>query len=68
MTSDLAELSFENLVRFYSEELRKIEQGELATNLFASGVRGRLRELGILEYRNKAWVISERALSYLSTL
>jgi len=68
MTADLNELSLENLVRFYSEELRSIERGERATNVLGSGVRGRLREVGILAYRNREWMITEEAKKYLSTL
>ncbi len=68
MTSDLNELSLENLVRFYSEELRMIEQGEQTTNVLRSNVRGRLREAGILAYRNMEWMITEEANKYLSTL
>ncbi len=68
MTSDLNELSLENLVGFYSEELRKIDQGERATNVLGSNVRARLREAGILAYRNREWMITEEAKKYLSTL
>jgi hypothetical protein len=68
MTSDLNELSFENLVRFYSEELRMIEQGERATNVLTPRVRGRLRDVGILAYRNMEWLITEGAKKLLSML
>jgi hypothetical protein len=67
MSSNLAELSFENLVRFYSEELRMIEQGEEVANVLTPHVRKRLREEGILFYRNKQWVISEKAIEIIST-
>jgi hypothetical protein len=67
MTSDLKKLNFENLVSFYSEELQMIEQGERATNVINPHVRGRLREAGILVYRNKEWVITEDAKKVLST-
>ena len=68
MTSDLDEQSFENLVRFYSEELRMIEQGERATNVLSPNVRGRLRDAGILAYGNMEWMITEDAKKLLSTL
>ena len=64
MTSDLDRLNFENLVRFYSEELRIIEQGERATNVINPHVRGRLRDAGILRAR----VITEDAKKVLLTL
>jgi len=67
MASDLVELNFKNLVRFYSEELRMIKQGERANNIFTMFVKRKLREKGILAYRNRIWVITEDAKMYLST-
>ena len=65
MASDTIALSFENLVRFYSKELRMIEGGEGATNVITSRVRRRLREEGILVYKKREWLISEKARSHL---
>ena len=67
MTSDLVELNFENLVSFYCDELRRIEQGERAPDVLSQYVRGRLRDAGVLLYRNKEWSLSEKAKQLLDT-
>ena len=59
MSVDLDETSFENLVRFYSEELIRIKKGERATSVFSSNVRGKLRDVGILTYSNMEWSLAE---------
>ena len=68
MSSDLVELNFENLVSFYCEELRRVEQGERAPDVLSQYVRGRLREAGVLLYRNKEWALSEKAKTLLSSI
>jgi hypothetical protein len=65
MTIILDEKSFENLVRFYSEELLKIEQGMGATEVIPGLVRKRLRKEGVILYRNREWVITDKAKEYL---
>ena len=68
MTSDHDELNFENLVRFYGEELQMLIQGEVDTKIFSPRVRRLLRGEGILVYRNKEWGITEDAKKVLSTM
>ena len=65
MASNTIELSFENLVRFYGKELWMIEGGEGATDVITPRVRRRLREEGILVYKKREWLISEKAKSHL---
>jgi len=57
MSSDLVELNFKNLVSFYAEELQRVNCGERAPDVFSKYVRGRLREEGVLIYRNKEWAL-----------
>jgi len=47
----LGELSDENMVWFYREELRKLDRGVSITLLFPKPVRRRMIRLGILERR-----------------
>ena len=68
MSSDLVELNFENLVSFYSEELRRIDGGERAPDVLSQYVRSRLREEGVLLYRNKEWFLSDKARELLVKL
>jgi hypothetical protein len=63
--SALDETNFENLVRFYSEELLKIEQGIEVTEVISGRVRSKLRNEGVLLYRNREWVITDKAKEYL---
>ena len=67
MSSDLVELNFKNLVSFYAEELQRVNCGERAPDVFSKYVRGRLREEGVLIYRNKEWALSEKARELLVT-
>ena len=59
------EKNFENLVKFHEEELRRILQGENPSNFFTGHTRGKLRDAGILNYKNRTWVITDRAMKYL---
>lgn len=59
------ERNFENLVQFYKEGLRRVVEGERATEVFTPNERGKLRDSGILVYKNTDWVITEEALKYL---
>ena len=47
---DLEELSDENMVWFYREELRKVDRGASITPLIPKPIRRRMIRLGILEY------------------
>lgn len=62
---DLNRRSFENLVRFYEEELRLIAKGERATKVLTSYERGNLLNNGVLKYGNLHWFVSDRARKYL---
>ena len=68
MTSDQDELNFENLVRFYGEELQMLLLGDVDTKIFSLRVRRLLRGEGILVYRNKEWGVTEDAKKVLSTM
>lgn len=68
MTFDLVEMNFKNLVSFYCEELRKIEQGERATDILSQYVRGRLRDAGAPRARNDATSITHACDSATSEL
>ena len=65
---DLKERSYENLVKFYREELRLIARGERATKVFSSYERGHLLHNGVLKYGNLHWFVSERAKKYLEEI
>jgi hypothetical protein len=60
-SSDLDERNFRNLVRFYREGLRRVAGGDRATEVFMPYERGKLREFGILRYKNRTWTITEKA-------
>jgi hypothetical protein len=62
---NLDERNFENIVRFYMEGLRRVAQGERATEVFTPNERGKLRDSGILLYKNTDWVITDEAMKYL---
>jgi hypothetical protein len=64
---NLDERNFENLVRFYKEGLRRVAQGESATEVFTPNERGKLRDPGILRYKNTDWVIADEAMEYLDS-
>ena len=60
--------SFQNLVSFYSDELRQIQNGAKPLTSFSAAQRGRLRELGILThdpYRLNRLRPSSKALEVL---
>ena len=42
------EITFKNMVHFYHDELKRLLNGELATNVLTKGDRRVLRRLGIL--------------------
>jgi hypothetical protein len=65
---DLKERSYENLVRFYREELRLIAGGERATKILTSYERGNLLNNGVLKYGNLHWFVSEKAKKYLEEI
>jgi len=44
----LEKASDENLILFYREEIKRVDEGENATDLFSVRVRRRLLDLGIL--------------------
>jgi hypothetical protein len=64
---NLDERNFENLVRFYKEDLMRVAQGESATEVFTPNERGKLRDSGILRYKNTDWVIADEAMEYLDS-
>ena len=49
MVLNLEQLSNENLVNFYKEELKMIDLGESASTFFTSSVRKKLIKKGILK-------------------
>lgn len=57
--------SYENLVRFYEEELERITRGERATKVLSSYKRSHLLSSGVLRYGNLQWWVSEKAKKYL---
>jgi hypothetical protein len=62
---NLARRSYENLVRFYEEELERITRGERATKVLSSYKRSHLLSSGVLRYGNLQWWVSEKAKKYL---
>ena len=65
---DLDKRSYENLVRFYEEELRLIALGERATKVFTSYERGNLMNNGVLRYGNLHWFVTDKAKKYLEAI
>ena len=59
LTSD--DENFKHLVNFYEEFLRRLQKGEDVMNLLKPGERGKLRYVGILDYRHRTWVVTEKA-------
>jgi hypothetical protein len=69
---ELDKRSFENLVLFYHDELLLLYNGVRARELFPKGLRKRLREYGVLIYKNGRsglrHLLSSAALEILNTI
>jgi len=64
-SQNLDEKSFENLVRFYEDDLRRILEGVDIDEVLTQGDRGKLSSAGILSYVNATWTVTERARNIL---
>ena len=62
---NLDEKNFENLVKFYEEELRRILRGESPVDVLTRSTRGKLRDASVLNYMNLTWTINDKATKYL---
>ena len=67
-SSDLKKKNLENLVSFYKEELKRVADGERATEVFTHQERGNLRAAGILRYSNMKWYITEKVRVFVERL
>jgi hypothetical protein len=47
--NDFEQITFKNMVTFYREELERIANGEMSTEVLSKGDRRVLRRLGVLE-------------------
>ena len=54
-----------NLIEFYNEELISVINGEPVTSVFTPQQRRNLRDAGILKYRNRTWIISEKVRAHI---
>ncbi|HUS77633.1 MAG TPA: hypothetical protein VM050_03075 [Patescibacteria group bacterium] len=50
-SEELDKKNFENIVLFYRDELKELDDGTRARELFPKGLRRRLLDLGVLVYR-----------------
>ncbi len=57
-----------NLVFYHKSKLKKIQKGVSVGKLFTNHERRKLREYGILIYRNMTWDLTEKAKKVLETL
>ena len=57
-----------NLVFYHKSKLKKIQKGDSEGKLFTNLERRKLREYGILIYRNMTWDLTEKAKKVLETL
>jgi hypothetical protein len=64
----LEEQNLINLVFYHKSKLKKIQKGVSAGKLFTNLERRKLREYGILFYRNMTWDLTEKAKKVLETL
>jgi hypothetical protein len=64
----LEEQNLINLVFYHKSKLKKIQKGVSAGKLFTNHERRKLREYGILIYRNMTWDLTEKAKKVLETL
>ncbi len=51
-SEELDKKNFENIVLFYRDELKELDDGTRARELFPKGLRRRLLDLGVLVYRH----------------
>ena len=56
-----------NIVLFHKSKLKRIQKGASAGKLFTSHERRKLKEYGILIYRNKTWALTEKAAKVIET-
>ncbi len=56
-----------NMVLFHKSKLKKIQKGVSAGKLFTNHERRKLKEYGILTYRNKTWALTEKATKVIET-
>ena len=66
---ELEKKNFENLIWFYQDELKSLNEGKRAGDVFPKGLRRRLLNLGILVYKKGRaefkYIISSAAMSLL---
>ena len=58
--------NFINIVLFHKSKLKRIQKGASAGKLFTNHERRKLKEYGILTYRNKIWTLTEKATKVLA--
>ncbi len=61
----LEEQSYINFVRFYERELRRILRGESVEDVLEVSNRTKLRNRGVLVYRQGDWLLTDRAKEIL---
>lgn len=66
-SENLDEKSFENLVRFHGDDLRRVLDGEEVDEVFTKGDRGKLSSAGVLRYVNSTWTVTEGAREVLGS-
>ena len=63
---DFDKRNFENLCYMHRTSLQRIIRGEDAYNILTDNERNKLRDAGILHYKNKQLFVTDRAIYELS--
>ena len=65
LSTQLTEISFENLIHFYSEELKMIHSGTSPAEVLGLCERRKFRRLGVFKGPKRSYQLSEKTITIL---